>query len=188
MNLLFLGNIDSPLIEIIRSFGEDVITTTLVVTPYYLAEHHIDFIISYGYPHIISEDVIKKMHGKAINLHISYLPWNRGSDPDLWSVADDTPKGVTIHYLDKGVDTGDIIAQKEVACSPEDTLGEYYDRLHRELQEMFRETWPNIKLGKVPRIKQEGEGSCHLSVDREKFVHLLTKGSDTLVKELLMKD
>lgn len=182
MNLLFLGNIDSPLIEIIRSFGDDVITTTLVITPYYLTEHHIDFIISYGYPHIISEEVIKKIHGRAINLHISYLPWNRGSDPDLWSVVDDTPKGVTIHYLDKGVDTGDVIAQKEVVCLPTDTLGEYYDRLHFEIRGLFKEHWPAIKNGTAPRQKQEGEGSYHRAVDREHLLHLLKKGSSKLVK------
>ena len=128
------------------------------------------------------------MYGRAINLHISYLPWNRGADPDLWSVVDNTPKGVSIHYLDEGVDTGDIIVQKEVACLPEDTLSGYYNRLHREICSLFSQHWPAIKVGKAPRIKQIGEGSYHLSVDRKKMVHLLKKGSDTLVKDLVLKD
>lgn len=46
-----------------------------------------------------------------MNLHISYLPWNKGADPNFWSCIDGTPAGVTLHHIDAGVDTGDIIAQ-----------------------------------------------------------------------------
>jgi len=54
-----------------------------------------DFIISYGYRHIITPDIIDAMSDKVrgdriINLHISYLPYNRGSDPNLWSWLNDT--------------------------------------------------------------------------------------------------
>ncbi len=49
-----------------------------------------------------------------INLHISFLPWNRGAHPNFWSFYDDTPKGVTIHLIDEGIDTGAIIYQKEI--------------------------------------------------------------------------
>ncbi|MCL0081308.1 hypothetical protein M1N64_03665 [Peptococcaceae bacterium] len=48
-----------------------------------------------------------KFQGRAINLHISFLPWNRGADPNFWSFIENAPVGVSIHYLDEGIDTGD---------------------------------------------------------------------------------
>src|SRR4051812_27787613 len=64
-----------------------------------------DFLVSYGYRHIIGADILAQFPRRAVNLHISYLPWNRGSDPNLWSLLDGTPTGVTIHYLEAGIDT-----------------------------------------------------------------------------------
>lgn len=184
MKVLFLGNIGSPLIEILRSFGDEVVVCSSKVELEFLHSIQADFTVSYGYAFILSEEVLQLFPKKAINLHISYLPWNRGSDPDIWSLVDNTPKGVTIHFLDKGVDTGDIIAQKEVACLNDDTIGAYYNRLHKEIRVLFKEYWSIIKQGDAPRKKQEGKGSYHRSVDREKVVYLLKNGSDTYVKNL----
>jgi methionyl-tRNA formyltransferase len=71
----------------------------------------VDFVVSFGYRHIISARYINALHGRLINIHISLLPWNRGADPNFWSWFDRTPKGVTIHAIDAGVDTGDVLAQ-----------------------------------------------------------------------------
>ena len=70
-----------------------------------------DWIISYNYKYIISQDVIEFMDGKILNMHISLLPWNRGANPNFWSFVDDTPKGVTIHQINKGLDKGKIMYQ-----------------------------------------------------------------------------
>ena len=70
--------------------------------------------VSYGYRKIVLADVIDKMAGEIINLHISYLPWNRGANPNFWSFIDDTPKGVTIHEMSADLDKGRILCQKEL--------------------------------------------------------------------------
>ena len=70
-----------------------------------------DTIISYGYRFKIDEKLIKK-NKNLINLHISFLPFNRGAHPNFWSFIENTPSGVSIHKIDKGIDTGDIINQK----------------------------------------------------------------------------
>ena len=57
--------------------------------------------------------MLDQINYRAINLHISYLPWNRGADPNLWSAVG-MPKGVTIHYINDGFDTGDILFQKAI--------------------------------------------------------------------------
>lgn len=144
-----------------------------------------DFIISYGYRHIIKEWVINRYPDKIINLHISMLPWNRGADPNFWSFIDDTPKGVSIHYVDKGIDTGDIIAQKEVFFQGEHTLKTSYDKLQDEIQLLFRSKWKDIKSGNIERKKQTGNGSFHKSKDKEPLLHLLPKGYDTPVAFLI---
>ena len=69
--------------------------------------------MSFGYRKIIHNKILKKLHKPIVNLHISYLPYNRGSHPAFWAFLDRTPSGVTIHELDKGIDTGKIIFQKK---------------------------------------------------------------------------
>ena len=49
-----------------------------------------------------------------INLHISYLPYNKGAHPNFWSWVKNTPKGVSIHLISEKIDAGDIIFQKKL--------------------------------------------------------------------------
>jgi len=90
-----------------------------------------------------------------INLHISLLLWNRGAYPNVWSFLEDTPKGVTIYIIDEGVDTGSILAQKEIYIDENiETLRSSYEKLHREIQALFREKWADIKNRSVKKIPQ----------------------------------
>lgn len=74
-----------------------------------------DLIVVYGMSCLLSEAVFGKGRLGAINLHPSYLPDYRGPNPDFWQYHDMlTEPGVTIHFIDKGEDTGDILAQKRV--------------------------------------------------------------------------
>jgi methionyl-tRNA formyltransferase len=120
-------------------------------------------------------------------LHISLLPWNRGADPNLWSFLEDTPKGVTIHYVDEGLDTGDIIVQKEVFFDYSDeNLATTYQKLNEEILELFKSEWPLISAGKAPRQKQPMGGSFHSSKDKKRFEYLFAdKGWDTPVIKLV---
>lgn len=181
MKILFLGYQDSPLINFLRECGDEVITTDQKITAEEAGKA--DFLISYGYRHILKQDILDLfLPNRAINLHISLLPWNRGADPNLWSFIDNTPKGVTIHYLDSGVDTGDIILQSEVKMYDDDTLKTSYDRLQDSIQSLFKQNWASIKSGNCPRLKQTGKGSLNKSKDKENII--LEQGFDTLVAVL----
>ena len=57
------------------------------------------------------------------------LPYNRGMHPWYWSIVDETPAGVTIHFIDENIDEGHIIAQKEVLIDPTDTGESLYGKL-----------------------------------------------------------
>ena len=77
------------------------------------------FVISFNYRHLIPQEVLSLLPGRVINLHTSLLPYNRGSSPNFFSFLEDTPKGVTIHLVDKGLDTGDILCQREISFDEE---------------------------------------------------------------------
>ena len=114
------------------------------------------------------------------------MPWNRGADPNLWSFLEDSPKGITIHYIDEGIDTGDIITQQRVGFDMEDeTLATSYHKLNESIIELFSEQWLLIAKGKITPQKQPAEGTFHRTADKYRFQHLLDKkGWDTPVKEL----
>ena len=183
-NVLFLGPEDSQILKFLQSVEKGLVSTSEPVRPEFLDKHHVDIIVSHGYRHIIKKEILEKLPDRVINLHISILPWNRGADPNFWSFADNTPKGVTIHYVDEGLDTGDIIVQKEVTFSRGETFRFSYEKLQKKIQELFKANWQDIRAGKCPRIKQKGMGSFHYAKDKEKLFQLLNKGWNTPVSVL----
>ena len=126
------------------------------------------YIISYNYKYLIKEDVINYMQGKIVNLHTSYLPYNRGSSPNFFSFMEDTPKGVTIHRLEKGLDTGEIYVQKELIFDENiETFASSYNALIKAMEELFVENWDKIKAGKILSKQQEKSGTYHTMKDLE---------------------
>ena len=186
---LFLGPETSPLAEWLESVEPSFLQTEQNIDAEFIDENEIGLLVSYGYRHILKQPLLEKLPGRAVNLHISLLPWNRGADPNLWSFLDDTPKGVTIHYLDEGIDTGDIIAQRRIEFSdPEhETLATTYGQLDTLIQALFRESWQSIKDGSCERSRQSGAGSYHTTADRAAVAALLTDGWDTPVVRLLSR-
>ncbi len=183
--ILFLGPEDSPLFIWLKEQNENIIQTSHRITMDFIQVHKITFLLSYGYRYIISKEILDRFPDHAINLHISYLPWNRGADPNLWSFVEGTPKGVSIHYLDPGVDTGDIIVQREIAFSADgETLASTYEKLQSAIQQLFKETWQEIKSSRSQRKKQNRIGSFHKMKDKESISHLLTQGWHTPVSVL----
>lgn len=169
MNILFLTNnkIAYPIYEFLLN-RKDITLQKYEekITCEYFNIYKPDLIISYNYKYIIRKDVIGLFPNKIINLHISLLPWNRGADPNIWSFIEDTPKGVTIHLIDEGIDTGKIILQKEVYIDEnENTLDSSYNLLHNYIQQLFIENWENIKNGNISPYKQVGRGSLHYRRD-----------------------
>jgi len=190
MKILFLGgNLATGIADWLISKGEEVIYREDKVTTNDVKKVGPDFIISYNYKYIISKEIIDCVGGKAINLHISYLPYNKGSHPNIWSFIEDTPKGVTIHYIDEGIDTGDIIVQKEVFIDEEkETLKSSYEILHKEIQELFKENWERIKTGDIKAKKQTGGGASTTRENLSCLNHLSNKKDGIQQSENLRDD
>ncbi|MDD5016527.1 MAG: formyltransferase family protein [Eubacteriales bacterium] len=142
-----------------------------------------DFVVSYGYRHILKKPFIDKFKDRAVNLHISYLPWNRGADPNLWSFIDGTPKGVTIHFMAEGIDEGDIIAQRYMKYDYNtDTLKTFYDKLAKCVEDLFMSTWKYISEGRAKRYPQT---TYHTLSDKIPYEALMPDGWDTPIKSLM---
>jgi len=188
MKVLILRNIPSPISQIIEQTGDELLEWSDPIDELFIEQNRIEFAVSHGYRHIIKPIVLNRLNGRIINLHISILPWNRGADPNLWSFLDDTPKGVTIHFMDDGIDTGDIIVQKEVIFeSMQETLATTYTKLQEEIIKLFRIHWPAIRDGRCSCQKQTHTGTFHRSSDKKKYKYLLANGWETPISLLVGK-
>jgi len=125
-----------------------------------------DIGISVLFGYILRPAFLDMFCNGCINLHPAYLPYNRGAYPNVWSIVDGTPAGTTLHYIDKGIDTGAIIAQHQVAVAPIDTGETLYKKLEMASLELFQETWLLIRQGQVNTIRQlNSEGTYHATKD-----------------------
>lgn len=128
-----------------------------------------DIGVSVLFGYILRKDVVDLFPKGCINLHPAYLPYNRGAFPNVWSVVEGTPAGVTIHRIDEGVDTGAILAQEMVEILPTDTGRSLYQRLEQTALQLFEQTWPDITNGNLnPKAQPQG-GTSHKLADVEKI-------------------
>ncbi len=161
---LFLTNNRNalPLFEWLIECGETVTLYSGRLSIDILERLHPKWVISYNYSYIVPKEIIALVHGRIVNLHASYLPWNRGASPNFWSFVEDTPKGVSIHFMDEGLDTGDLSAQEELFFNEEEeTFRSSYQTLNEQMILLFCRVWPQLSEGKLVGRQQEGVGSIH---------------------------
>jgi methionyl-tRNA formyltransferase len=120
-----------------------------------------DLLVSMHYPAIFKPAILEIPRLGAVNVHPSKLPEGRGMTPSWWYLylgAD--VAWTTLHYLDPGVDSGDVIAQASVTITQEDTGRTLSRKLSQAAWQLFRDHLPAIAAGRAPRRKQNlREGS-----------------------------
>lgn len=170
-NCLFLGynKKKTKLIKFLESKNFKVTQTQKKIN--YKQVKKFDLIISFGYKKIINKEVIKKIKKPIINLHIGYLPFNRGFHPNMWSFLENTPSGITIHEVDEGLDTGHIILQKKVEFKHKlKNFIQTYDFLQNEIEKLFILNYEIIYKKKYKKIKQRGIHTFHKKNEKPKFI------------------
>lgn len=122
-----------------------------------------DWAVSVMFGYLISDALLAIPRRGTVNLHPGLLPYNRGAYPNVWSIVEGTPAGVTLHLVEPGqaVDAGPIVAQAEVPVGPADTGASVYAKLETAALALFRAAWPLIEAGDPPRRAQEGDGTSH---------------------------
>ncbi|GHP14951.1 phosphoribosylglycinamide formyltransferase [Lentilactobacillus fungorum] len=105
-----------------------------------LAAAGIDFIILAGYMRIIGPTLLAKYEGKIVNIHPALLPKfpGRHGIEDAYEAGVDTT-GVTIHWVDSGIDSGKIIAQRKVPVYKADKLSDLETRIHATEHQLYPE-------------------------------------------------
>ena len=115
-----------------------------------------DIIITCAYGQIIPKEILDYPRLGCINVHASLLPKYRGGAPIHWSIINgDKKTGITIMYMDVGMDTGDIISQEEIEILDSDNLESVHDKLSVLGRDLLLKTLPSIIDGTNNRIKQD---------------------------------
>ena len=157
------------LFEWIKKQGHEVVLKTDELDAQWCKEQSFDLTVSYTYRYILSEEIIHALNNNVVNIHNSFLPWNRGADPNLWSIVDGTPRGVTIHYMDAGLDKGFVIAQELIDDGDDETLCSSYYNLDFAAKELFKKVFRYYKEWPSLRKRCLGKGSYHSLKDGEKI-------------------
>jgi methionyl-tRNA formyltransferase len=121
-----------------------------------------EIILSCQYAMILKPAVIGAASAATLNIHFGPLPRYRGVAPVYWAIANgEKETGVTLHHIDPGVDSGDILAARPVPIGPGDTARGLYERCTEAGVDLLRETWPRIARGELPRRPQDATDSLY---------------------------
>ena len=127
-----------------------------------LREYEADIFVVAAFGQILSEEILAMPKYGCVNIHASLLPKYRGAGPIQWAIIDGEKKtGVTIMQMDKGLDTGDMLLQKEVEIDKRETGDSLHDKLAAAGAELIVEALPQIEAGKLTPRRQNDEESCY---------------------------
>ena len=115
-----------------------------------LDQHQIDLVCLAGYMKIVGPTLLSAYEGRIINIHPAYLPEFPGAHgiQDAWEAGVDQ-SGVTIHWVDSGVDTGQIIKQVRVPRLADDTIETFETRIHEHEYQLYPQVL--VELGVEPK-------------------------------------
>ncbi|WP_397381095.1 methionyl-tRNA formyltransferase [Prosthecobacter sp.] len=160
-------------------------------------------VIAYG--QILSRAVLDVPPLGCLNVHTSLLPRHRGAAPIQAAIRDgDTETGVTIMFMDEGLDTGDILLMHRVAIACDETGGSLHDRLAQQAPAALEEALDLLATGNPPREKQDESKVTHVrkltrqdgrldwtrpAIELDRLVRAFTPwpGTSCMLKEAQMK-
>jgi len=120
-----------------------------------LDKYRADIYVSMSFNQIFKSNILSKPPLGFINCHAGALPFYRGRNILNWALINDEKEfGVTVHYIDEGIDTGDIIIQKKSKISDIDTYASLLERAITLCAESLHDALNQIRLGTAKRIKQ----------------------------------
>lgn len=133
-----------------------------------LKQYPADIYVVAAFGQLLSQEILDIPEFGCLNIHASLLPKYRGASPIQHVIIDGEEKtGITIMQMDAGLDTGDMLYQKEIVISPKDTYASLHDKLMVLGGEAIVEALPLLEQGKLVPRKQEDALSC--------YAHLIDK-------------
>lgn len=152
------GNLlETPTKKLAQEHNIEVYQPTKIKNEYQkILDKNPDIIITCAYGQIIPEEILNYPQYGCINVHGSLLPKLRGGAPIHHAIINgDKTTGITIMYMDKLMDSGDIISSQEIPIEENDTLDTLYDKMSHLGAKLLIDTLPSIINGTNQRIKQD---------------------------------
>lgn len=146
-----------------------------------------DVIVVVAFGQLLPERILNIPKYGCINVHASLLPAYRGAAPIQWAVIDGLEEsGVTTMYMEKGLDTGDIILQSRLALAEDETGGSLFERLAKEGASLLIRTLKELETGTATRTKQDDSQSSYAKM-LTKDMGNLDFAQDAVVLERLIR-
>ena len=121
-----------------------------------LKKYECDLFVSMSFNQIFKSYLINLPPKKTINCHAGKLPFYRGRNILNWVLINDEPEfGITVHYMDEGIDTGDIILQKTFQITDKDNYSTLLETAYRECPRLLYKAINQIRENKVKIVKQK---------------------------------
>lgn len=121
-----------------------------------------DLVVTAAYGQILPESILQKPKFGCINVHASLLPKYRGGAPIHWALINgEKETGITIMYMAKEMDAGDILAQRSIPIAKDDHVGSLHDRLSLLGAEMIKDILPAIFKGEVKAVPQNHQQATY---------------------------
>lgn len=138
-----------------------------------IKKHDVDLVLLLWWPNIVKQKSIDAANLGFINMHPSLLPFNRGMHPYYWSIVDETPAGVSLHFINAGIDDGDILFQNKIETPITMTGDILYDKSVNCIVQLFKDNYNDICMGKLnPKRQDEAQSTFHLAKDIEQHSNI----------------
>lgn len=145
---------DLPVYQPFKAADEEFVSVLKDLNP--------DVIVVVAYGQILPESILNIPKYGCINVHGSLLPKYRGAAPIQWSVLDGEEKtGITTMYMEKGLDTGDMLDKAEIVLDEKETAGTLHDKLMVIGADLLLDTLKKLEDGTAVRTKQDDSQSCY---------------------------
>jgi methionyl-tRNA formyltransferase len=149
-----LGVSKLPILQPDRIEKEEAVAEIRALAP--------DVIVVMAYGQILPRSVLEIPNVACLNLHASLLPRHRGAAPiQAAIVAGDRETGISVMYMDKGLDTGDVLSQTRLEIAADETGGSLHDRLAQIAPDALREALAQLQTGTAPRILQDSSAATY---------------------------
>ncbi|MDX1435400.1 MAG: methionyl-tRNA formyltransferase [Anaerolineales bacterium] len=131
-----------------------------------------DVFLAVGYPLILKPSLLSVPRRLAVNFHASLLPDYRGRHPVFWALrAGERWSGLTVHVMDPGVDTGDILYQVRLRTRKDDSVASLYDRIMDRSEALVGRLIADLERDELrPQPQPPGDGSCFSSIKEEDYL------------------
>lgn len=152
----------------------------------YLRKYSADIIVVAAFGQLLPKSILEMPKYGCINVHASLLPKYRGAAPIQWSIINgDAVTGVTIMQMDIGMDTGDMIAKREVVIEKDETGGGLFDKLAEVGAKLCVDTMVEIENGTATRTPQNHEEATHVSMISKELGNIDWKKSAVEIERLI---